>query len=68
MRIGIAGTGRMGTAIARRLIEARHEVVVWNRTRARAREACDAGATWSPTPLALAADSAAAWKAACSSS
>src|SRR5260221_26349 len=32
MKIGIAGTGRMGTAIARRLIGSGHEVRVWNRT------------------------------------
>ena len=30
--IGIAGTGRMGTAFARRLIETGHQVAVWNRT------------------------------------
>jgi 3-hydroxyisobutyrate dehydrogenase-like beta-hydroxyacid dehydrogenase len=29
MKIGIAGTGRMGTAIALRLLEKGHEVTVW---------------------------------------
>jgi 3-hydroxyisobutyrate dehydrogenase-like beta-hydroxyacid dehydrogenase len=33
MKIGIAGTGRMGTAIALRLLDKGHEVTVWNRTR-----------------------------------
>ena len=31
MKIGIAGTGRMGTAIALRLLELGHEITVWNR-------------------------------------
>jgi 3-hydroxyisobutyrate dehydrogenase len=38
----------MGTAIVRRLIEAGHEVRVWNRTAERARAARDAGAAWIP--------------------
>ncbi|NJO24298.1 MAG: NAD(P)-dependent oxidoreductase [Sphingomonadales bacterium] len=32
MRVGVAGVGRMGAAIAARLIEVGHEVSVWNRT------------------------------------
>src|SRR5258708_9528285 len=48
MRIGIAGTGRMGTAIARRLLEKGHEVAVWNRTVENAHGAREAGARWSP--------------------
>jgi len=35
MRIGIAGTGRMGAAIATRLLGLGHEVAVWNRTAAK---------------------------------
>ena len=31
MRIGIIGLGRMGAAIARRLMRAGHETVVWDR-------------------------------------
>lgn len=42
--IGIAGTGRMGTAFARRLIETGHEVTVWNRTPERTTHAADVGA------------------------
>ena len=30
--IAIVGTGRMGTAYAKRLIEAGYDVTVWNRT------------------------------------
>src|SRR5437899_6335242 len=48
MKIGIAGTGRMGTAIAQRLIELDHEVRVWNRTVDNAHEAREAGARWTP--------------------
>lgn len=36
MKVAILGTGRMGSAIARRLSEHGHEVVLWNRTRAKA--------------------------------
>jgi 3-hydroxyisobutyrate dehydrogenase len=36
MRIGIAGFGKMGSAMAARLVETGAEVAVWNRTRARA--------------------------------
>lgn len=44
MRVGIAGTGRMGTAYARRLVETGHEVAVWNRSLGRTADAHDAGA------------------------
>jgi len=37
MKIGVAGTGRMGAAIAARLKAAGHDVAVWNRTAAKAR-------------------------------
>ena len=57
MRIGIAGTGRMGTAIARRLLELRHEVQVWNRTADNAEDARKAGARWTPTLVELMNDS-----------
>jgi 3-hydroxyisobutyrate dehydrogenase len=44
-RIGWIGTGRMGYAMARRLITAGHDVTVWNRTRAKSEPLADAGAT-----------------------
>jgi 3-hydroxyisobutyrate dehydrogenase len=42
--IGIAGTGRMGSAFARRLIETGHDVKVWNRSPARLAALVEAGA------------------------
>jgi 3-hydroxyisobutyrate dehydrogenase len=57
MKIGIAGTGRMGTAIARRLLEVGHKVRVWNRTVNNTHEAREAGAKWAPTLRELANDS-----------
>ena len=44
MNIGIAGAGRMGTAIARRLLDLGHRVQIWNRTVDNAQEARTAGA------------------------
>ncbi|TRW99406.1 NAD(P)-dependent oxidoreductase [Paracoccus sp. M683] len=44
MITGIAGTGRMGTAFAHRLIETGHSVRVWNRSPAGAGAAVAAGA------------------------
>lgn len=43
-RIGIVGTGRMGTAFAQRLVETGHEVTVWNRTPERTSKAAEASA------------------------
>jgi 3-hydroxyisobutyrate dehydrogenase len=37
MKIGIAGTGKMGAAIAARLKDVGHEIMVWNRTADKAR-------------------------------
>lgn len=44
-KIGIIGTGRMGTAFATRLAGLGHEVRVWNRTPERTAKAVEAGAT-----------------------
>jgi 3-hydroxyisobutyrate dehydrogenase-like beta-hydroxyacid dehydrogenase len=54
-RVGFAGLGAMGAGIARRLLDAGHEVVVWNRTRERAQPLLDAGMAWADTPRELAA-------------
>ncbi|GGD27659.1 NAD(P)-dependent oxidoreductase [Sinisalibacter lacisalsi] len=43
-RIGIIGTGRMGTAFARRLIDQNHQVTVWNRSAKNTAQAAGAGA------------------------
>jgi 3-hydroxyisobutyrate dehydrogenase len=53
MKIGIAGTGKMGTAIAARLKSVGHDLLVWNRTEAKAKAAMDLGATWCTTPKDL---------------
>lgn len=52
---GIIGTGRMGTAIAKRLLECGHEVHVWNRSPGHAAEAVAAGAVQAPDLQALVA-------------
>lgn len=57
MRIGIAGTGRMGAAIAQRLLGLGHEVTVWNRTAEKTRPLAAAGAGVAATPAQLAAAS-----------
>ena len=57
MKIGIAGTGRMGAAIAQRLLGLRHEVAVWNRTAEKTRPLAASGARVAATPAALAAAS-----------
>jgi 3-hydroxyisobutyrate dehydrogenase-like beta-hydroxyacid dehydrogenase len=44
MKIGFIGTGRMGQAMARRLLDAKHEVGVYNRTPEKAKPLADAGA------------------------
>src|SRR6266446_551329 len=54
MNIGVAGLGRMGAAIAQRLIEVGHRVAVWNRSAAKAKPLADAGATVVATPAELA--------------
>ena len=55
MQIGLAGTGKMGAAMARRLMASGNMVTVWNRTAARAQPLLDEGATWAESPAALVA-------------
>ena len=57
LKIGIAGTGRMGSAIARRLMGLGHEIAVWNRTAEKARALAADGAKVAATPAALAESS-----------
>src|SRR4029077_12144996 len=54
MRIGIAGLGRMGAAMAARLIEVGHDVTVWNRSADRAKRVVDGGGKLAASPAALA--------------
>src|SRR5262249_6072663 len=57
MKIGVAGLGKMGAAIAARLIEVGHEVTVWNRSAEKAGPLVKEGATAAATPAELAAKS-----------
>ena len=54
MNIGIAGTGRMGSAIAARLIGLGNTLTVWNRTPEKTKVAVAAGAAIAATPAELA--------------
>mgnify|MGYP000350061511 CR=1 FL=1 len=55
MRVGFAGLGRMGAAMARNIAAAGHDLTVWNRTVAKAESlAAEVGGTVAPTPRALA--------------
>src|SRR5579863_2475144 len=54
MKVGVCGTGRMGAAIAQRLIEVGHEVGVWNRDATKTKPLVDAGAKAFASPAALA--------------
>jgi 3-hydroxyisobutyrate dehydrogenase-like beta-hydroxyacid dehydrogenase len=54
MRIGWIGTGRMGAALARRLLDAGHDVAVYNRTRSKAEALLEHGAVVVDSAAALA--------------
>lgn len=54
MRIGIAGTGRMGAAMALRLLDSGHDVSVWNRSTEKTKPLVDAGAKLATTARELA--------------
>ena len=55
LKNGIAGTGRMGAAVAGRLLSVGHDVKVWNRTREKTQALALAGASVAATPAQLAA-------------
>jgi 3-hydroxyisobutyrate dehydrogenase len=48
MDIAVLGMGRMGSAIAMRLLDGGHQVTVWNRSKGRAGEVISAGAREAP--------------------
>jgi 3-hydroxyisobutyrate dehydrogenase len=50
MHVGVAGLGKMGVAIAARLIECGHQVTVWNRSADKTQPLADAGAKVGKTP------------------
>jgi 3-hydroxyisobutyrate dehydrogenase len=54
MKVGIAGTGRMGEAIGLRLTESGHALTVWNRTPGKTTALAAAGARVAASPAALA--------------
>jgi 3-hydroxyisobutyrate dehydrogenase len=57
MQIGVAGLGAMGAAIAARLLEVGHQVIVWNRSAEKTKPLADAGAKAVANPAAVAAAS-----------
>ena len=57
MKISILGTGRMGSAMAERLLDQGHTLTVWNRTAGKAQKLLDRGAHWADTPADAVADS-----------
>src|SRR6478672_1186827 len=54
MRVGVAGLGVMGAAVAARLMEVGHEVTVWNRTPEKTKALAYAGAKVASTPAQVA--------------
>jgi len=56
MKVAFLGLGSMGRGMARNLLKGGHEVVVYNRTRARADELAKEGARVAEQPAAIAAD------------
>ena len=53
MKVGVCGTGRMGSSIAQRLMSIGHEIGVWNRDSAKTKPLTDAGATLLTSPAEL---------------
>jgi 3-hydroxyisobutyrate dehydrogenase-like beta-hydroxyacid dehydrogenase len=56
MKIGFLGLGKMGAGIAANLLKSGHEVVVWNRSAAKAQPLIDLGARPAATPRQAAAE------------
>ncbi len=57
MKITLLGTGRMGSAMAERLLDQGHTLTVWNRTAGKAQKLLDRGAHWANTPAQAVANS-----------
>ena len=56
MKIAFCGLGRMGVPMAGRLLDAGHDVAVWNRTAGRAAPLVERGARQASSPAAAASD------------
>ncbi len=56
-KVGWIGLGNMGVPMSTNLVKAGNEVVVWNRTKAKADAVVAAGATWADSPRAVAESS-----------
>ena len=52
--LGYVGLGVMGGGVAKRLLDAGHTVIGWNRTREKAQWLIDAGMRWGESPRAVA--------------
>jgi len=52
--LGFVGLGTMGSAIAKRLLDAGHSVIGYNRTRSKAQWLLDTGMKWGDTPRQVA--------------
>ena len=55
--VGFVGLGAMGSRVAKRLLDAGHTVIGYNRTRARAAWLLEAGMRWGDSPRAVAESS-----------
>jgi 2-hydroxy-3-oxopropionate reductase len=51
MKLAFCGLGIMGDAMVRRMLQAGHDVQVWNRTRAKAQGVVALGARWCDSPV-----------------
>ena len=56
-RVAVVGLGGMGSRIARRFLDAGHELTVWNRTAAKVEQLVEAGAAAATSPAEAAARS-----------
>ena len=54
MKIGVIGTGVMGSGIINNLLQANYDVFVYNRTKTHAQAAIDHGAVWQDSPRQIA--------------
>lgn len=60
-QIALLGLGAMGQRMARRLLDAGHDVTVWNRSAAAAEALLHTGARWAATPRQAAAGAQVVW-------